>query len=339
VYHAVVKRALITGITGQTGSYLAELLLETGYEVHGLVRRSSSFNTERIDHIYRDPHDLGARLFLHYGDVLDASSLTNIMHEVLPDEIYNLAAQSHVRVSFDQPVYTADVVALGTMRLLEAAREVGQRKVKFYQASSSEMYGNARAPQDESTRFAPRSPYGMSKVLAYHATANYREAYGMFAVNGILFNHESPRRGETFVTRKITRAVGRIKHGLQDKLYLGNLEACRDWGHAKDYVRAIWMMMQHDEPRDWVVGTGRSRSVKEFAELAFQCADLKAMDYVEQDTRYLRPTEIDCLEALPYEAQTILGWEPQICFEEMVKEMVEHDLEIAHWERKKSDGA
>lgn len=334
-----MKRALITGITGQTGSYLAELLLETGYEVHGLVRRSSSFNTERIDHIYRDPHDLGARLFLHYGDVLDASSLTNIMHEVLPDEIYNLAAQSHVRVSFDQPVYTADVVALGTMRLLEAAREVGQRKVKFYQASSSEMYGNARAPQDESTRFAPRSPYGMSKVLAYHATANYREAYGMFAVNGILFNHESPRRGETFVTRKITRAVGRIKHGLQDKLYLGNLEACRDWGHAKDYVRAIWMMMQHDEPRDWVVGTGRSRSVKEFAELAFQCADLKAMDYVEQDTRYLRPTEIDCLEALPYEAQTILGWEPQICFEEMVKEMVEHDLEIAHWERKKSDGA
>jgi GDPmannose 4,6-dehydratase len=340
VYHVTVKRALVTGITGQTGSYLAELLLEKGYEVHGIVRRSSSFNTERIDHIYKDPHDPEARLFLHYGDLLDASSLEEIVKAVLPHEIYNLGAQSHVRVSFDQPVYTANTVALGTLRLLEAARGLtSRRSVKFYQASSSEMFGASPAPQTVESAFRPRSPYGVGKVAAFHAAVNYREAYGMFVTNGILFNHESPRRGETFVTRKITRAVGRIRHGLQTALYLGNLDARRDWGHAKDYVRAIWMMMQHHEPRDWVVGTGKDRSVREFAEHAFGHAGFVAQEHIEHDPRYLRPTEVDELRADIVVTRDALGWEPSISFEAMIHEMVEHDMELARWERKKRDDA
>src|SRR5919106_1055289 len=288
------KRALVTGISGQDGSYLAELLLEKGYEVHGIVRRSSSFNTDRIDHLYHDPHETGVRLFTHYGDLSDPVALTKLLYELQPDEIYHLGAQSHVRVSFDIPEYTFDVTAAGTLRLLEAIRESGVN-TRFYQASSSEMFGSAPPPQSESTPFHPRSPYAVAKVAAYWATVNYREAYGLFACNGILFNHEGPRRGETFVTRKITRALARIKHGLQDKLYLGNLDAKRDWGYAPDYAEAMWLMLQADEPEDFVIATGETHSVREFLELAFSHAGLDWEAHVEIDPRYFRPSEVDVL--------------------------------------------
>src|SRR5215210_4191094 len=289
-----MKKALITGITGQDGSYLAELLLEKGYEVHGIVRRSSSFNTGRIDHLYRDPHERGVRLLTHYGDLADPVALTKLLYELQPDEIYHLGAQSHVRVSFDIPEYTFDVTAAGTLRLLEAIREAGV-KTRFYQASSSEMYGAAPPPQSEDTPFHPRSPYAVAKVAAYWAAVNYREAYGMFASNGILFNHESERRGETFVTRKITRAVARIKHGLQDKLYLGNLDAKRDWGFAPDYVDAMWRMLQHREPDDYVIATGETHSVGEFLEKAFTRVGLSWRDHVVLDQKFERPAEVDLL--------------------------------------------
>lgn len=336
-----MKRALITGITGQTGSYLAELLIEKGYEVHGLVRRSSTFSTERIEHLYRDPHDPEAKLFLHYGDLTDASGLERVVQEVCPDEVYNLGAQSHVRVSFDAPIYTAEVVAIGTLKLLEATRRLNKNghDARFYQASSSEMFGNSPPPQGIDTPFHPRSPYAVSKVAAYHYAVNYREAYGMFVSCGILHNHESPRRGETFVTRKITRAVGRIKHGLQEKLYLGNLDAKRDWGHARDYVEAIWMMLQQDNPRDFVVATGVSHSVREFAALAFDHAGLDSELFIKHDPKYLRPSEVDALEGDIEETTEVLGWWPRTTFEELVSEMVEHDLELARWERKKKDDA
>lgn len=341
VYHCSVKRALITGITGQTGSYLAELLIEKGYEVHGLVRRSSTFSTERIDHLYKDPHDPEARLFLHYGDLTDASGLERLVQEVRPDEIYNLGAQSHVRVSFEAPIYTAEVVAVGTLKLLESARRFRDNghghDVRFYQASSSEMFGSSPPPQGIDTPFHPRSPYGVGKVSAFHYTVNYREAYGLFAVNGILHNHESCRRGETFVTRKITRAVGRIKHGLQDKLYLGNLDARRDWGHARDYAEAIWMILQHVSPRDFVIATGTSHSVREFADLAFDRVGLRAEDYIEHDPQYLRPSEVESLEGDITETTELLGWKPRTSFEELIVEMVDHDMELARWERKKRD--
>lgn len=328
--------ALITGITGQTGSYLAELLLERGYVVHGIVRRSSSFNTERIDHLYVDPHDPAAKLFLHYGDLTDASSLERIVSDVCPDEVYNLAAQSHVRVSFDQPIYTADVVALGTLRLLEAVRryrDQSHKEVRFYQASSSEMFGSSPPPQSIDTPFRPRSSYAASKVFAYNMTINYREAYGLHACNGILHNHESPRRGETFVTRKITRAVGRIKHGLQEHLYLGNLDAERDWGHARDYAEGIYRIVRHDTPMDFVVATGKSHSVKEFADIAFGHADLKASDYIRHDARYLRPSEVDALRGDITETRRILGWKPTTSFRDLIKEMVDEDMKLATWER------
>jgi GDPmannose 4,6-dehydratase len=327
------RRALITGITGQDGAYLAEFLLSKGYEVYGVIRRSSSFNTGRIDHIYQDPHDPDPRLRLVYGDLNDASSLNRILRQVDPHEVYNLGAQSHVRVSFDVPEYTAEVTALGAVRLLEAIRESGLRP-RFYQASSSELYGSAReVPQTESTPFHPRSPYGAAKAYAYHITRNYREAYGMFACNGILFNHESPRRGETFVTRKITRAATRIKCGLQDKLFLGNLDARRDWGFAGDYVEAMWKMLQADEPDDYVVATGRQRSVRDFLDTAFGLLDLDWREYVELDPRYLRPAEVDLLVGDASRAREKLGWEPRVGFEELVKMMVDHDLELARAER------
>jgi GDPmannose 4,6-dehydratase len=336
-----MKRALITGITGQTGSYLAELLLKKGYEVHGLVRRSSTFNTERIDHIYKDPHDPEARLFLHYGDMQDASGLERVIQEVRPLEVYNLAAQSHVRVSFDQPIYTADVIGTGTLRLLEATRRLQESShghgVKFYQASSSEMFGSSPPPQGLDTPFHPRSSYGVAKVAAFHHSVNYREAYGMFVSNGILHNHESYRRGETFVTRKITRAAGRIRYGLQKKLYLGNVKARRDWGHAMDYARAIWMMLQYENPRDWVVATGKSHSVFEFAQAAFGKIGLIAENHIEHDPRYLRPSEVEHLCGDAGDTRRLLGWEPVITFDELVSEMVEHDLDLARWERKKHD--
>jgi GDPmannose 4,6-dehydratase len=340
------KKALITGITGQDGSYLAELLLEKGYEVHGVVRRSSTFNTQRIDRIYQDPHEEDRRLFLHYGDLSDASSINHVLRVVLPDEIYNLGAQSHVKVSFDTPEYTADVTGLGTARLLEAIREL-QLRPKIYQASSSEMFGMAmEVPQTEKTMFYPRSPYGVAKVYAHWMTINYREAYGLFAVNGILFNHESPRRGETFVSRKITRGVGRIREGLQDRLYLGNLDAKRDWGFAKDYVEAMWMMLQQDEPEDYVVATGTTHTVREFCTLAFARAGLqiewqgnglleKGVErgtnrvLVEIDPRYLRPTEVDLLLGDATKARTKLGWIPRTSFEQLVDLMVDYDLELA----------
>ena len=334
------KRALVTGITGQDGSYLAELLLDKGYEVHGIIRRASTFNTDRIDHLYKDPHNPEARLFLHYGDLTDGTGLRRILERVRPDEIYNLAAQSHVKVSFEQPEYTADVVATGTLRLLEALRDYMQisgRKVRFYQAGSSEMFGAAPPPQSEKTPFYPRSPYAVAKVAAYWYAVNYREAYGMFIANGILFNHESPRRGETFVTRKITRAAGRIKLGLQKKLYLGNLDAKRDWGFAGDYVEAMWRMLQQPEPDDYVVATGESYSVREFLEEAFGLLDLDWRDYVEIDPRYFRPTEVDYLLGDPSKAKEELGWEPQISFKELVKMMVEHDLELARQEKTLKD--
>ncbi|MDI6792154.1 MAG: GDP-mannose 4,6-dehydratase [bacterium] len=322
-----MKKALITGITGQDGSYLAELLLSKGYEVYGIIRRSSSFNTGRIDHIYQDPHEPGVHLKLIYGDLNDASSLNRIIRTVKPDEIYNLGAQSHVRVSFDVPEYTGEVVALGTVRLLEAIREAGISP-KFYQASSSELFGQvAEIPQRETTPFYPRSPYACAKAYAYYITRNYRESYGIFACNGILFNHESPRRGETFVTRKITQACARINLGLQKKLYLGNLEAKRDWGYAPDYVEAMWLMLQQDEPDDYVVATGQTHSVKEFLEEAFAYVDLDWENYVAIDRKYLRPAEVDLLIGDPGKAKQKLGWQPKVTFKELVRIMVDADME------------
>ena len=324
------KRAFVTGITGQDGSYLAELLLEKGYEVHGLVRRASSFNTGRLDHLYADPHERSRRLILHFGDLSDGTSLFELISKLQPDEIYNLGAQSHVRVSFDQPVYTVDVVALGTLRLLEAARLLQRVKpVRVYQASSSEMFGEVvETPQRETTPFHPRSPYACAKVYSYHQMINYREAYDLFACNGILFNHESPRRGETFVTRKITRAVARIKHGVQDKLYLGNLDAKRDWGFAGDYVEAMWRMLQHDRPDDYVVATGETHSVREFLDLAFGHVGLNYERYVEVDPRYFRPTEVDLLLGDASKARETLGWKPRVDFPRLVEMMVEADMEL-----------
>jgi GDPmannose 4,6-dehydratase len=329
-----MKRALITGISGQDGSYLAELLLDKGYEVHGIVRRSSSFNTERIDHLYRDPHERGVRLFLHYGDLNDASSLQSIVGDVRPDEVYNLGAQSHVRVSFDIPEYTGEVTALGAIRLLEAIRKLAI-PCRFYQASSSELYGKVvETPQRETTPFHPRSPYAAAKAYAFYVTQNYREAYGLFAVNGILFNHESERRGETFVTRKITRAVGRIKQGLARDLFLGNLDAKRDWGHAADYVEAMWLMLQQQEADDFVVGTGETHSVREFLELAFSHAGLDWREHVKIDPRYFRPAEVDLLLADATKARQKLGWAPRVTFPELVRRMVDADLELAAREKR-----
>ncbi len=320
-----MKKALITGITGQDGSYLAELLLDKGYEVHGIIRRASTFNTSRIDHLYADPHVNGVRLFLHYGDIADSTNLIKLLYRVQPDEVYHLAAQSHVRVSFDIPEYTGDTTGLSAVRILEALREVGL-KSKFYQASSSEMYGKVQAvPQRETTPFYPRSPYGAAKVYAYWCTVNYRESYGMFACNGILFNHESPRRGETFVTRKITRAVAHIKAGLQDKLYLGNLDAKRDWGYAKEYVEAMWRMLQQAEPDDYVIATGETHSVSEFLDEAFSHAGLDWRQYVEIDPQYYRPAEVDLLVGDASKAEAQLGWRPQTTFKGLVGLMVDAD--------------
>ena len=321
------KKALITGITGQDGSYLTELLLRRGYDVYGVIRRASTFNTERIDHIYQDPHESGRRLRLLYGDLNDASSLNKILRDVQPDEIYNLGAQSHVRVSFDIPEYTAEVGALGTLRLLEAIRETGLRGTRFYQASSSELFGKVQeVPQRETTPFYPRSPYGVAKLYAYWVTVNYRESYGLFACNGVLFNHESERRGETFVTRKITRAAAAIKLGLQNKLYLGNLDAKRDWGHAKDFVEAMWLMLQQDEPDDYVIATGETHSVRELLDEAFGRLDLDWKQFVEIDPRYFRPAEVDLLIGDASKARRKLGWEPKITFKELVRTMVDADL-------------
>lgn len=320
-----MKRALITGITGQDGSYLTELLIGKGYEVHGLVRRSSSFNTGRIEHLYQDPHEPAPRLRLHYGDLLDATSLARVLDRIQPDEIYNLGAQTHVRVSFDIPVYTGDVTGLGTARLLEAIRD-SQVRPRFYQASSSEIFGSSPPPQSETTPFRPRSPYAAAKLYAYWLTVNYREAYGLFACNGILFNHESPRRGETFVTRKITRAAAAIKLGLRDKLYLGNLEARRDWGFAGDYVEAMWRMLQQDRPDDYVIATGESHSVRELLAAAFGHVGLDWERHVEIDPRYYRPSEVDELCGDVSKARARLGWEPRVGFHALVQMMVEHDL-------------
>ncbi len=335
-----MKKALITGITGQDGSYLAELLLDKDYEVHGIVRRSSSFNTERIDHLYRDPHDPNARMFLHYGDLTDGTGLRRILEKVKPQEVYNLGAQSHVKVSFQQPEYTADVDSMGTLRLLEALRDhidISGEAVRFYQAGSSEMFGSTPPPQDESTPFHPRSPYAVSKVSAHYYGINYREAYGMFVANGILFNHESPRRGETFVTRKITRAAGRIALGLQDKLYLGNLDARRDWGFAGDYVEAMWLMLQQPEPDTFVVATGQAHSVRDFVDAVFGRLDLSVNEHVAVDERYLRPTEVDALQGDPSKAREKLGWQAKTSFDELVDMMVESDLELAKQEKTLKD--
>ncbi|HMV49667.1 MAG TPA: GDP-mannose 4,6-dehydratase [Blastocatellia bacterium] len=322
-----MKKALITGITGQDGSYLTELLLGKGYEVYGIIRRASTFNTERLDHIYQDPHESGRRMKLVYGDLNDASSLNKILRDVQPDEIYNLGAQSHVRVSFDIPEYTAEVGGLGTLRLLEAIRETGLNKTRFYQASSSELYGKVQEiPQRETTPFYPRSPYGVAKLYSYWITVNYRESYGLFACNGILFNHESERRGETFVTRKVTRAAASIKLGLQEKLFLGNLDAKRDWGHAKDYVRAMWMMLQQDEPDDYVIATGETHSVRELLDEAFSHLGLDWQQFVEVDPRYFRPAEVDLLIGDATKARQKLGWQPEITFKELVRTMVDADL-------------
>jgi GDPmannose 4,6-dehydratase len=331
-----MKRALITGVTGQDGSYLAELLLAKGYEVHGIIRRASSFNTERIDHLYLDPHDPASRLKLHYGDLADGTGLRRILSSVRPDEVYNLGAQSHVKVSFEAPEYTADIVASGTLRLLEAVRDYVQAsstKVRIYQACSSEMFGGASPPQNEATPFYPRSPYAAAKVAGYWYGVNYREAYDLFVTNGILFNHESPRRGETFVTRKITRAVGRIKQGLQDKLYLGNLDAKRDWGFAGDYVEAMWMMLQNDKPDDFVVATGEAYSVRDFLVEAFGLAGLDWQDHVEIDPRYFRPTEVDFLQGDSTKARRAIGWKPRTSFKQLVRMMVDHDMDLAARER------
>ncbi|PYS38028.1 MAG: GDP-mannose 4,6-dehydratase [Acidobacteria bacterium] len=321
-----MKKALITGITGQDGSYLTELLLSKGYTVFGIIRRSSSFNTGRIDHIYQDPHDPNPKMRLVYGDLNDASSLNKIIRTIAPDEIYNLGAQSHVRVSFDVPEYTGEITALGTVRLLEAIRETGVQ-TKFYQASSSEMYGNAESPQNENTPFQPRSPYAAAKLYAHWMTVNYRQGYGLFACNGILFNHESPRRGETFVSRKITKAVARIKLELQDKLFLGNLDAKRDWGYAGDYVEAIWRMLQQPEPDDYVIATGETHSVREFLDEAFGYVDLDWHKYVDVDARYYRPTEVDLLLGDASKARQKLGWQPKVRFQDLVRLMVDADLE------------
>jgi GDPmannose 4,6-dehydratase len=341
-----MKKALITGITGQDGSYLAELLLDKGYEVHGLIRRSSTFNTGRIDHLYKDRHVRGTKLFLHYGDLSDSSNLKKLIFEIRPDEIYNLAAQSHVRVSFDMAGYTADITGLGTLRILEAVKDfetTEKKKIRFYQASSSEMFGSAVPPQNELTIFAPCSPYGVAKTFAYYSTVNHRESYDMFAVNGILFNHESPRRGETFVTRKITQAVAKIKLGLQDKLYLGNLDALRDWGHARDYVEAMHLMLQQSKPEDYVIATGEQHSVREFCELAFKEIGIdlvwkgkgvkeKGVDkksgkvVIEIDPKYFRPTEVNSLLGDASKAKKILKWKPKISFKDLVREMVESDI-------------
>lgn len=332
----MAKRALISGITGQDGSFLAEFLLAKGYEVHGIVRRASTFNTDRLDSIYVDPHDQDARLHLYYGDVTDGSGLRHILEKIQPEEIYNLAAQSHVRVSFDQPEYTADVVATGALRLLDATRDYADKsgnRARFYQAGSSEMYGAAPPPQNEATPFCPRSPYAVSKVAAHWYARNYREAYGLFISNGILFNHESERRGETFVTRKITRALGRIKLGIQEKLFLGNLEARRDWGHARDYVEAMWMMLQAPEPDDYVIATGEAHSVREFLDIAADCCELEWKKFVEMDPRYLRPTEVDHLRGDATKARQKLGWQPKVSFEQLVRLMMEHDLELARQEQ------
>ena len=329
-----MRKALITGITGQDGSYLAELLLEKGYEVHGIVRRSSTFNTQRIDHLYQDPHVNGVRLFLHYGDMTDSSLLVRLVGDVKPDEVYNLAAQSHVRVSFDCPEFTGNVDALGTIRLLEAIRQTGLGKdIKFYQASTSELYGLVQEiPQRETTPFYPRSPYAVAKMYAFWAVKNYREAYGLFASNGILFNHESPRRGETFVTRKITRSVGRIKFGLQKELYMGNIEARRDWGFAGDYGEGMWRMLQHDRPDDFVLATGEMHSVREFLSAAFGHAGLDWEKYTRHDSRYERPSEVDQLLGCPEKARRELGWTPKMKFDELVRTMVDADMELARKE-------
>jgi len=327
-----MKKVLVTGITGQDGSYLAELLLNKGYQVWGIVRRSSSFHTGRIDHLYKDPHKR-TPLKLVYGDLTDGSNLSTIMNDIKPDEVYNLGAQSHVRVSFDTPIYTVDTDALGTLRLLEAIRRM-EKPAKFYQASSSEMYGKAvETPQTEKTPFYPRSPYGCAKVYSFWQTVNYREAYGLFACNGILFNHESPRRGETFVTRKITRAATRIKLGLQDKLYLGNLEAKRDWGFAPDYVEATWLMMQQNKPDDFVIATSETHSVREFLDEVFGYLDLEWQKYVEIDARYYRPTEVDVLQGDASKAKRVLKWEPKVAFKELARMMTDADMEIAKQEK------
>jgi GDPmannose 4,6-dehydratase len=333
----VGKTALITGITGQDGSYLAELLLGKGYEVHGLVRRSSTFNTERIDHIYQDPHEESPRLILHYGDLTDGAGLRQVLSKCQPDEVYNLGAQSHVRVSFDQPVYTAQVDAVGTLRLLEAIRDLGL-PTRYYQASTSEMFGKVQEiPQRETTPFHPRSPYGCAKVFAHWQVVNYRESYDMYACSGILFNHESPRRGETFVTRKITRAATRIREGLQEKLFLGNLDAKRDWGFAGDYVEAMWLMLQQDRPDDYVVATGETHSVREFLDVVFGELDLDWEDHVEIDPRYFRPAEVEILLGDPTKARTQLGWRPKVDMNGLAKMMVEHDWGIAREERVLTD--
>src|SRR5712675_563203 len=332
----MTKRALIMGITGQDGSYLAELLAGKLYDVHGVIRRSSLFNTDRIDHMYCDPHSQNPGVRLHYGDLTDASTVRRVLEDVKPDEVYNLAAQSHVRVSLDMPEYTADVVAMGTLRIIEALRDHvihSSRAVRYYQAGSSEMFGSAPPPQSERTPFYPRSPYGVSKLAAHWFAVNYREAYGLFICNGILFNHESPRRGETFVTRKITRAVGRITQGLQDKLYLGNLEAERDWGFTGDYVEAMWLMLQQQNPDDYVIATGKAHCVRDLVELAFAAAGLDWRHHVEVDGRYFRPTEVDALRGDPTKARRVLGWEPRVTFSELVRMMVEHDIELARRER------
>lgn len=323
-----MNKALITGITGQDGSYLAEFLLEKGYEVHGVIRRASTFNTGRIDHLYKDPHLNGVRLFLHYGDTADSTNLLKLIYNIQPDEIYHLAAQSHVRVSFDIPEYTADVTGLSTVRILEAIREIGA-KSKFYQASSSEMFGKVlEVPQRETTPFCPRSPYGAAKLYAHWMTVNYRESYDIFACSGILFNHESPRRGETFVTRKISRAAARIKAGQQHKLYLGNLDAKRDWGYAREYVEAMWLMLQQDRPNDYVIATGETHSVEEFLTEAFSHVDLDWRDYVELDPKYLRPTEVNLLMGDAGKAKRELGWQPEVTFSGLVRLMVEADVSL-----------
>jgi GDPmannose 4,6-dehydratase len=321
-----VKKALVTGITGQDGSYLTEFLIDKGYEVHGIIRRASTFNTGRIDHLYQDPHISGVRLFLHYGDIADSTNLIKLLYRIRPDEIYHLAAQSHVRVSFDIPEYTGDVTGLGTVRILEAIRETGL-KAKFYQASSSEMYGQAREiPQRETTPFYPRSPYGAAKVYAYWVTVNYRESYGLFACNGILFNHESPRRGETFVTRKVSRAIARIHAGLDNELYLGNLDAQRDWGYAKEYIEAIWLMLQQDRPDDYIIATGEAHSVRELVEEAFAYVGLDWRKYVKKDPKYYRPSEVDLLIGDPSKAKRILEWEARTRFRDLVRLMVDADI-------------
>ena len=323
-----MKRALITGITGQDGSYLADLLLSKDYEVHGIIRCASSFNTGRIDHLYQDPHVHGARLFLHYGDLADSVNLVKLLYSLQPDEVYHLGAQSHVRVSFDIPEYTADVTGIGTIRILDAIREAGVR-TRFYQASSSEMFGKVQeVPQTEKTPFWPRSPYGVAKVFAYWATVNYRESYGLHASNGILFNHESPRRGETFVTRKISRAVARIKYGLENALFLGNLDAQRDWGYAPEFVEGMWLMLQQDEPDDYVLATNETHTVREFAEKAFAHVGMNWMDFVRHDKRYERPAEVDLLIGNGAKAKKKLGWEPKVRFDELVRIMVDADVEL-----------